>query len=103
MRERSKVRMDAWMSAMRRGDFATAWKASDRVLRRRLRAAEPQSSKPRHLQHVWDGRPLAGRRVLVRCYHGLGDTLQFVRLLPRLGREAREVALWAQPQLLELL
>ncbi|HLL82604.1 MAG TPA: hypothetical protein VK420_08120, partial [Longimicrobium sp.] len=58
---------------------------------------------PRHEQWVWDGRPLAGRRVLVRCYHGLGDTLQFIRYAPRLRAVAREVIVWAQPELIPLL
>jgi len=98
-----KIRMDPWMSAMRRGDFAAAWKISDRVLRRRLRDSTSQRDRPRHLQSVWDGRPLAGQRVLVRCYHGLGDTLQFVRLVPLLRQRVRHVTLWAQPQLVDLL
>jgi hypothetical protein len=41
--------------------------------------------------------------VLVRCYHGLGDTLQFVRFVPRLAGEASSVVLWTQPALIELL
>jgi hypothetical protein len=40
---------------------------------------------------------------LVRCYHGLGDTVQFARLLPLLRARCTSVALWAQPALLELL
>jgi hypothetical protein len=98
-----KIRMDPWMRAMRRGDFSAAWKVSDRVLRRRLRDGASQHDRPRHLQCLWDGRPLAGKRVLVHCYHGLGDTLQFVRLVPLLRQQARHVTLWTQPQLLELL
>src|SRR5919204_527528 len=58
---------------------------------------------PRHEQWVWDGRPLADRTVLVRCYHGLGDTLQFARFLPLLANVARETLVWAQPPLLPLL
>lgn len=88
---------------MRRGDFQAAWRISDAVLAERLRGEIDRRRTPRHLQFLWDGRPLAGRRVLVHCYHGLGDTLQFVRLLPRLRREAAEVVLWAQPALLGLL
>ena len=41
--------------------------------------------------------------MLVRCYHGLGDTIQFIRYAPMLKAVAREVILWAQPELLELL
>jgi hypothetical protein len=95
--------MDAWMHAMRNGDFAGAWLISDRVLRERRASAAAQFNLPRHLQHLWDGSPIEGKRVLVHCYHGLGDTIQFVRLLPLLRARAREVILWAQPVLLDLL
>jgi hypothetical protein len=94
---------DPWMAAMRRGDFAAAWAASDAALARRQPGDFLRADQPRHLQCVWDGRPLAGKRVLVHCYHGLGDTLQFVRLLPLLRRQASEVVLWAQPALHGLL
>jgi hypothetical protein len=88
---------------MRRGDFAAAWQISDRILAERCSRGEDCTHWPRHLQFVWKGAPLEGRRVLVRCYHGLGDTLQFVRLLAPLRRKAAEVILWAQPALLPLL
>ena len=88
---------------MRRGDFASAWQVSDRVLAKRNAEEVDCSSWPRHLQFVWRGQPLHDRRVLVRCYHGLGDTIQFVRLLAPLRELAAEVILWAQPSLLSLL
>jgi hypothetical protein len=92
-----------WMSAMRHGDFARAWEISDAVLRRRVGFGESSWHLPRHLQHVWTGAPLAGRRVLVRCYHGLGDTIQFIRFAAPLREIAREVTVWAQPSLLPLV
>lgn len=67
-----------WMRHMRRGDFAAAWEVSDEVLRGR--AGQACDHLPRHFQWVWDGEPLAGKRVLIRCYHGLGDTIQFIRM-----------------------
>ena len=90
----------AWQRAMRSGDFEAAWAIADRVL---ASDAERDWSLPRHQQRIWNGRPLAGQRVLVRCYHGLGDTIQFARFLPQLARLAREVTVWAQPALLPLL
>jgi hypothetical protein len=90
-----------WMALMRAGAWDAAWRLSDAVLAARRGVRD--WSLPRHQQCVWDGTPLHGRRVLVRCYHGLGDTIQLVRLLPRLQAIAAEVILWAQPSLLPLL
>jgi hypothetical protein len=91
------------MAHMRRGDFAAAWRVSDSVLQSRRNARVDCSDWPRHLQFVWTGEPLDGKRVLVRCYHGLGDTIQFVRFVAQLRPRVAEVTLWAQPCLVELL
>ena len=91
------------MIAMRANDFARAWAINERDLAGRLAANRPKHEGPRHLQHIWRGEPLAGARVLVRCYHGLGDTLQFIRFAAPLRRIAREVVVWAQSELLPLV
>jgi hypothetical protein len=72
------------------------------VLEERVKAG-PCWHLPRHEQWVWDGRPLVGQRVLVRCYHGLGDTIQFARFLPLVAEQARQLAVWAPEALLPLL
>ena len=91
----------AWMRHMRRGDFVKAWEVSDQVLRGR--AGQTCDAWPRHFQWVWNGEPLDGKRVLIRCYHGLGDTIQFIRYAPMVRQIARRVIVWAQPELLRLL
>jgi hypothetical protein len=93
--------LDDWTRHMRRGDFEAAWNVSDRVMR--ARAGVPCTHLPRHFQYFWDGQPLDGKRVLVRCYHGLGDTIQFIRYIPLLRSRAREVVVWVQPKLIPLL
>ena len=85
---------------MQRGDFRRAWELSDQVLASRT---GPCWHLPRHEQWIWDGRSLEGRRVLVRCYHGLGDTIQFARYAPLLRDVASHVTFWAQPALIPLL
>lgn len=92
-----------WLAAMRRGDWAEAWRQTDRIElpRRASQARDDFAREPRHL--LWDGTPFAGRSVLVRCEHGLGDTLQFIRFVPRLSRMARHVSVRVQPPLLGLL
>ncbi len=92
---------DRWIGQMRRGNFSAAWDISDAILK--SRAALPCWHLPRHEQYIWRGEPLAGRRVLVHCYHGLGDTVQFIRYADPLRAIAREVIVWAQPALLPLL
>ena len=41
--------------------------------------------------------------MLVRCYHGLGDTAQFIRYAEPLRAVAAEVIVWAQPSLCDLV
>ena len=89
-----------WARHMRQGEFEAAWRVSDRLLGAYDRSC---SQVPRHEQQIWDGTPLEGKRVLVRCYHGLGDTLQFIRFAPSLAAQCREITVWAQPKLLPLL
>jgi len=93
---------DPWTQAMRRGDFPAAWDIAARALAARDPAARDDPALPYHLRWVWDGRPFDGRDVLVRCYHGLGDTLMFSRFLPLLARRAASVTVEMQPHLLPL-
>jgi hypothetical protein len=98
---------DEWLRQMRDGNWEAAWRVSDEV-RAARHGRQPRDAitgewLPRHLQWVWDGTPFEGRRVLVRCYHGLGDTIQFIRFAPVLRRSAAHVTVWAQQNLLPLL
>jgi hypothetical protein len=94
---------DAWTRAMLRGDFARAWEISDRILADKIAHGTFDYTLPRHLQTIWDGQSLAGKHVLVRCYHGLGDTIQFIRFIKPLRNIAREVSVWVQPALMPLI
>jgi hypothetical protein len=92
-----------WMEHMRRGEFDQAWRNSDILLGRHLAAPPAATDVPRHQQVIWNGASLQGKRVLVRCYHGLGDTIQFIRYIPLLKAIAAHVTVWAQPSLITLL
>jgi hypothetical protein len=96
-----KAVTDAWMYHMVRGEFEAAWKICDVVLK--ARAGTPCWHLPRHEQYIWNGSPLNGKHILVRCYHGLGDAIQFIRYVPLIREIAREVSVWAQPELFPLL
>jgi hypothetical protein len=98
-----EAELGVWREAMRNGDFRAAWTVADRALSRRLSERHVCYDWPRHFQSIWDGTSLAGKRVLIRCYHGLGDSIQFCRFVPAVCQIAREVTLWVQPSLLSLM
>src|SRR5215212_10135371 len=92
-----------WVSAMRTGQFERAWTITDRDLARYRQTRSDKHKGPRHLQRIWRGEEIRNRRVLVRCYHGLGDTIQFARFLPPLAELAGGLVVWCQPELLPLI
>jgi hypothetical protein len=92
-----------WVRAIRAGDHPQAWALCEQQARLRDPGERDDPRLPYHLRWVWDLTELDGRDVLVRCYHGLGDTIQFLRFLPELRRRAASVTLEIQPQLISLL
>lgn len=90
-----------WLEFMRDGRFEAAWRISEQLLRRRPVPAP--AALPRRLQGIWDGTPLDGRRVFIRCYHGLGDTIEFIRYAPLVRAVASCLVVWCQPSLIPLL
>lgn len=81
-----------WLAGMLSGDFEEAWQESDAIRQR----ANPDPHR------FWDGRPLAGRSVLLRSLHGFGDAVQFLRYVPQLVTLAKSLTVQVPPQLLLL-
>lgn len=63
-----------WMIFMLSGDYTAAWLESD-AIRARCRP---------DVHRFWQGEDLHGKRVLVRCLHGFGDSVQMLRFVPAL-------------------
>jgi len=53
-------------------------------------------------QPLWNGEPIAGRRILLHAEQGFGDSLQFMRYAPLVAAQGAEVILEIQPQLRRL-
>ncbi len=53
-------------------------------------------------QPLWDGGAFEGKTLLVHAEQGLGDTIQFVRYLPRVKQHGGTVVLECQPALVML-
>lgn len=80
---------------LRRGfqKYEWRWKTED------MAKLKPQFSQP-----AWTGQEaIAGKRVLLYCEQGLGDTIQFVRYARRVAGLGARVVLVVQPPLLELM
>ncbi len=92
-----------WASAMRAGRYPDAWALAAMTLAERDPATCDDPTLPYHKRWVWDGWAVDGRDVLVRCYHGLGDTIQYARFLPLLAARAASVTVEVQPRLLRLI
>jgi Flp pilus assembly protein TadD len=80
------------------GDYARGWQGF--AWRERAEAVPPHG-----LPHpAWNGEPLAGRHLLVHAEQGLGDTLQFVRFVPRLQSfEPASVTVLCQSPVVDLI
>jgi hypothetical protein len=82
-----------WTCHMLRGDFASAWNESDAIARR----GNPDPHR------FWNGQSFENRHVLIRCLHGLGDTLQYIRYAPMIRARAATLTVEVQPPLRTLL
>jgi hypothetical protein len=82
-----------WIAAMLAGDFETAWQESDAIRKRGL----PDPNR------FWSGESLDGKRVIVRCLHGFGDAVQFLRYGRQLKSLASYVIVECAPAMLELV
>ena len=85
------------MAHLLAGRFAEGWAEYEH----RLHVPE---LRPRLLPApLWDGSPLAGRRLLVVCEQGYGDVFQAIRLLPRLHALGGQIVFECPAELYALL
>lgn len=82
-----------WQCWMLLGDFENAWRESDRIAERSREGADC----------LWDGLPFAGKRVVIRCLHGYGDAIQFLRYAPLVRQSAARVIVETHPEMVSLL
>ena len=87
---------DAYL-ALLQGDFDSGLAKLER------RLSHPTLRYFHHQGPRWTGEALCGKTILVEAEQGFGDTLQFVRYLPDVARQAERVLLRVPPQLTRLL
>jgi hypothetical protein len=82
-----------WLQA---GNYERGWPEYEWRWRRK-RSRPREFARPR-----WEGGPLGGRTVLLRCEQGLGDAIQFVRYAPLVRERGGPVVLECPRRLLSL-
>lgn len=82
-----------WMIFAMQGNLPAAWAESDAI---RLRNA-PDPNR------LWEGEDPCGRRVILRCLHGFGDSVQFLRFAPRLRSLCSHLIVECAPRAVDLL
>jgi tetratricopeptide (TPR) repeat protein len=81
------------------GDFLPGWAEHEW----RFRSDAVVETGPGFAQPHWHRESLAGRTLLVYGEQGFGDNIQFLRFLPQVARQARQVLLQLPPALEPLM
>ena len=81
-----------WMAHTLAGEYAAAWRESDVI--REHGGPDPH--------RFWQGEDIHGKRVILRCLHGLGDAVQMLRYLPMLRARCLYLVIEVPPRLVAL-
>jgi hypothetical protein len=92
------LRFDLAETLLQLGDYERGW----REYRHRYRMPHTSALERKIQCPRWDGRPLQGRGILIHDEQGFGDTLQFLRFVPKVKERDGEVILQVHPALLGL-
>jgi hypothetical protein len=82
-----------WWCWMLIGDFRSAWRESDAIDAR----AAPGANG------LWDGSTWRNKSVLIKCLHGFGDTVQFIRYAPIIRRISGPLTVQVHPEIASLI
>ncbi|MCM2290768.1 tetratricopeptide repeat protein [Allorhizobium sp. BGMRC 0089] len=99
LEDRPVFRFNRACLTLMQGDWLTAW--ADYEGRGEAMGTQPDPALVQGPR--WQGETLAEGRLLVFHEQGLGDTLQFIRLLPEIAGRVKQLIFVCQPKLLRLL
>lgn len=99
--DRGEASLAKALSRLTAGDFERGWREYE--CRYNARFERPRVVRPDLAFPMWQGEPLAGRRLLVIGEQGYGDQIQFVRYVAQLARQGAEVDVAADARLHRLI
>ncbi len=97
LNDQPRFRYDEGMARLLAGDYETGW----HLYGARLELANAFQA-PTHCP-IYQGQPLAGKKLLLLSEQGFGDTIQFCRFGQLLAERGAELIWMIQPQLVRLL
>jgi hypothetical protein len=83
------LRWHCWMFL---GNFGKAWRESEAIISRGNKDATC----------LWDGSAFEGKRIVIRCLHGFGDAVQFIRYGRILRSQAARIIVETHAELISL-
>jgi tetratricopeptide (TPR) repeat protein len=97
--ELAEARYNLALALLRAGDFSAGFRQYEWRWR-----TEKFPARPRYTEIAdWNGRPYPGKTLLVHAEQGLGDTIQFVKLLPLARSLVGRLVLQVPDKLVRLL
>jgi tetratricopeptide (TPR) repeat protein len=94
-----EIRFNRAIALLSLGDYANGWPEYEW----RWRTEQMKGQSRKLPTPVWRGESLAGKTILIHTEQGHGDTIQFIKLLPRLKDLGAKVAVVTVPMLAELI
>jgi len=91
----STAQYDMGLTQLLLGNYEAGWRGFNYRLKSERFLTRDNFSRP-----MWDGKPFAGKKLLIHVEQGLGDSIQFFRFLPLVKKLGGEVILECQPELL---
>lgn len=98
--EYAQARMSLATTALMQGDFATGW--YNFQWRFKSEEMRNRSYPHRYTLPRWRGESFSGKRLLVHCEQGFGDTIQFSRFIPQVKKLGGEIIFQLQAPLFPL-
>ncbi len=97
--EAAEVRFNRAIALLSLGDYERGWPEYEWRWR-----TEQMRGQTRHLPTpLWRGEPLHGKTLLIHTEQGSGDTIQFLKLAPRVVERGGTVAVVTTPALADLV
>jgi len=93
------ARFNLAMLQLLEGDFSEGWAGYEERWKAR---SIPKPARYAQLG-MWDGGDLRGRRILLDCEQGFGDSIQFARYIPLIAERGGRPMLATQPELRRLM